>query len=131
MPTHSIVTSYQAGGTSLAGTVTNVSDTELNIDLTLAASSTDVAVAAPITRAKIISCAFLCSAAATVEVNNGSSPTDTIALTANVPVVAKTQAEAAVLFTGTSPAITNFYITCSAGGSFQFRCLIDNSTNAP
>ena len=72
MPTHIIVTSYQAGGTAIAGTITNTSDTETNVDLTLAASSTDVQWAEAITRSKIVSCTLFCDAAATVEVNSGS-----------------------------------------------------------
>lgn len=107
-------------------------DSEHNIDLTLAAGADNVLVAAVITRAKIVSCGFVCDAACTVYVNAASTgaPTDTIALAAGQPYIAKSQAEAAVLFAGTA-SITAFYVTCATGGNFKFRCLLDNSTNAP
>ena len=132
MPSHTIVQTYQTAGGSFALTTTVTADTELNIDLTLAASATDILVACPMLRANIKSIALNCTADATVETNSGSAPAHTIALTANVPLIAASNAAAlATPFFVAATDITALYVTCAAGGTFSLRAILDNSTNAP
>ena len=130
MPTHQITQSYSTPGGALTGVTAVTADSELNIDLTLAPSATNVLVACVITRANIKSIGLYCTGDATIKVNSSGAPTDTIVLVAAAPNICPTQATAATLFAGTA-SITALYVSSTAGGTFSLRAILDNSTNAP
>ena len=122
--THNVIMSYGTGGGSVVGNLAVTGDTELNADVTLEASSTDINLDLDFAKANIQSCVLYCSAACTVETNSGSAPDDTIALVAGQPTICQNNTEALALF---SEDVTSLYLTCSAGGTFSIRLLLDQT----
>lgn len=121
---HTIVESYSTGGGALVGTLAVTGDTELNSDIVLAASSTNVEADIAFTLANVKSMALMCTADATVKTNDSGSPQETISLSAGIPLVLQSQTEAAATFAGD---VTQIFLTCSAGGTFSSRILLDQT----
>jgi hypothetical protein len=127
MPTHTLNRIYQTPAGAITSTITITDDTELNSDLVLAASSTNVLLTLAMTRANLKSLALVCTADCTVKTNSSSSPLDTISLTANTPLLAGSASEAAALLPNTS-AVSALYLTCANGGTFSLRSILSQDT---
>lgn len=121
---HSIILSYQTAAGSLVGNQDITGDTELNSDVVLTASSTNIELDIAFTRAKVLALGLMCTAAATVKTNSSGAPQETITLTADIPKVCASNADALVMFAGD---VTKLYLTCSAGGTFSIRILLDET----
>ena len=117
-----VIQSYQTAGGSLVGNLAVDGDTEINADVTLAASSTNVELDVAFTRASVKSLGIICSAACTVKTNSSGAPQETITLVAGLPQICKTNAEVVAMFAGN---VTKLYLSCAAGGSFSIRMLLD------
>lgn len=126
MPTHIFQKSCTAGNSTLAGAIAVTNDTELNADLVLAASSSDVVLTLAFTVANCQSLCLYCTAAATVKTFEAATEKDTISLSAGIPVLCTSQAEVDALLTATAP--TSLKLTCSAGGTFSFRAILSQNT---
>ncbi len=125
MPTHTFETQVIAG-TPFRGSVSVTNDTELNADLVLASSSSDVVLTIAFTKANCQSLALYCTADCTVKFYETSTLRDTITLTAGVPTIATSStAVAALLSTSTAP--TSVKLTCADGGTFSFRAILSQN----
>ena len=122
---HNIIQSYQTAAGSLTGTLAVTGDTEINADVVLAASSTDVELDVAFAKANVKSIAMTCSAACTVETNaNNHAGGNQIDLVAGQPTLCKNNTEAQAMFTND---VTKLFLTCSAGGTFSIRILLDQT----
>ncbi len=84
---HNITRTWSnAAGAQLSQKVQTVADAEVNMDVAVASAVTDQAMALTLTAAKIKSMYWLSSRDVTIETNSGGSPTQTILLTASVPL---------------------------------------------
>lgn len=118
---HSLSWSYTASGNVTSASLSTSSESEQNLDLIIPASSTDYAVEYAVDVSQCKAVFLVADADMTLETNSGGSPTQTISLTAGVPVAWITGA-------GTNPLtsdITSLYVTSTAGGNLKIRTLID------
>lgn len=103
--------------------VSNTSDGEVNLDVTIPPSSTDLEIDVNFEFANMKSLYLLAkSGAMTLETNSSSSPVQTIALAADKPLVWYTGSGITNPITAN---VTKFYITSTPGGTFQMRLLLD------
>lgn len=89
---------------------------EIN-ELALALALTDEQLDIAFPFGSIVSCFISCSANATLETNDGTTPADTIALTAGIPVYYNTTY-------GTNPFtadVTGFFLTAAGTGTCSFK----------
>lgn len=120
--THTIAQTYQAAGGAVVTSVSVTADAELNVDVTLSASTSDKEIDFILDQDNAQALCLYCSAACTIKTNSSSAPDDTISLTAGVAVLCKSNAEVLALL---SADITKIYVTCSAGGDLKIRSLSD------
>jgi hypothetical protein len=121
---HTHTRSFSNGASTITSSETFTADAEANLDLELAASSTNVQHNVAVDVSELESLFMLAEADATVYVNDAStgSPTATIALEGGRAYVWPNGS-------ATNPLgatdVTSLYVTCSAGGDFQVRALVD------
>jgi hypothetical protein len=121
---HTHTRSFSNGASTISSSETFTADAEANLDLELAASSTNVQHNVAVDVSELESLFMLAEADATVYVNDDSagSPTATIALEGGRAYVWPNGS-------ATNPLgatdVTALFITCSAGGDFQMRALVD------
>ena len=123
MPSHSYYVQWTNGARTTAKTVTETAAAEVNVEETIAPSSTDVQVNIALDVSAMKSAYLLATADMTLETNSGSAPDATINLTANVPKAWYTGAN------GTNPFgavdVTKVYVTSTDGGTLTMNCLQD------
>lgn len=111
------------GSSSLNGSVTEVGSSEIAIDQTYAAASTDESLSVSFSGADLQSIFLVASQNLTIEVDSGSSPTKTISLVANVPFK---WSVSPAYFTNPFNALTSttWYITCTAAARLRGKILL-------
>ena len=126
---HTITETFVSNdGASFQASTESTGGLEINVDETIPALSTDLAVAFAVDVSQLKSLFILATAVMTIETNSGSAPGNTITLAAGIPFVWTSQsgmdlrdtAEAAI-----TVDITGLFITSTAGGSLKIRSLID------
>ncbi len=123
--THNIVQLYQTAAGALQATTQITADTEINADVILAASATNVELDVALIRSKVKSLALFCSGDCTAKSNSTSAPDDTVTLTAGQLTVCKSSTEVSALLSHAD--ITKFYLSSTAGGTFSLRAIVDNT----
>lgn len=127
--THTVVTTYRTGaGTFVSRSNAYTNNAEINIDETVAGSTTDYEIDCAITIANVKSMILDCDQDVTVCTNDdsGGSPQDTIALKAKTPVVWNTDRLEDIPFGGN---LTAFYVTNAGESTARFKAsfLLDQS----
>jgi hypothetical protein len=84
---HTHVIQWQRGADSLSGSNTFTADGELNLEVTVNATTNDVAVAATLTIANLKALFIVSDRDVTLETNSSSAADDTIALKAGRPLM--------------------------------------------
>ena len=84
---HTITNTWTNGGAPIAKSVILAGGVEMNIEESIAGSSTDVQVNCPIDVSALKSIYMVADKDLTIQTNDGGSPDNTIALKANVPFV--------------------------------------------
>lgn len=108
-------------GSRLSGTDVEVGNTQITIDQTIPAATTDGLVSCAWTVANTESLFIVASQNCTLETNSGSSPANTISLIAGIPLIwGKSAGYYANLFT---TDVTAFYITCTSATRLQAQIL--------
>lgn len=127
--THKLTQTFISNdGGSFSGTIESTGGLEVNVDETIPALSTDLAVAFAADVSQLKSLFILASAAMTIETNSGSAADNTITLAANVPFAWTNQGGMDLRDTGETAIttdITSLFVTSSAGGTLKIRALID------
>lgn len=126
MPTHTYALGITAGGTALAYEVDVTADSETNLDLTVADSVSDQLVTMAIDFSEMVGLFIYSDFAVTVETNDGTTPDDTIAVVAEVPVVWYTDCDHINPLTAD---VTALYITNASGSTanIKIRVLQDST----
>jgi hypothetical protein len=121
---HTHTRSFSSGASTITASKTETADSEANIDTELAASSTNVVHNIAIDVSELESLYIYCEEDTTVYVNDASTgaPDATIAISADAPYLWPNGSATNPLG---SVDVTALYLTCSAGGDFQFRALVD------
>ncbi len=127
--THTITKTFISNdGVSFSASVASSGGLEVNVDETIAGSSTDLAVAFACDVSQLKSLFILATAAMTIETNSGSASDNTITLAANVPFSWTNQDGLDLRDTGETAITTDIaslFVTSSAGGSLKIRALVD------
>lgn len=126
MPTHTITSSYTVPSGSVVGNTVVTDNEELNIDVVLAAASTNIEVDIVLTRSQLKTLCLFCTGACTVKTNSSSAPSDTISLIAGLPNISANNA--GVMLVLPTADTTKLFLTSAAGGTFSLRSII-HSTN--
>lgn len=123
---HTITISWDGGGTPISKASTISFGSEINLDESIADSSTDLLVAFTLDVSALKSFFMVSDQAITVETNNGTTPDDTFTLAANVPIVWDVNSGAANPF-ASAVDVTALYVTNSSGSAatLQIRCGYD------
>lgn len=87
MPTHNIDVTWSKSNETVTKRVSASADSESNLDIAVPAATTDKLVNLAIDVSELESLFLLSDKDVSIETNSGSAPDNTIALTANVPVV--------------------------------------------
>lgn len=87
MAQHSITRGWAQAGLSYQKTQNVVADSEVNADVAVPDSSTDLEALLPVDVSQVKSIFILSDQDVTLETNDGSTPADTIALKADVPLI--------------------------------------------
>lgn len=124
MATHNITINWTRAGESLSEVVAVTADGEKNFDVTVNASTTDRQVDIAFEYADVKSLYLHSDVNLTLETNSGSSPTQTITLTADVPIIWYANGGYACPFTSN---VTKFYFTnaTATAATVKFRLLED------
>lgn len=124
--THSYRTTWTRNSTGEAISVTNdvTNEGEKNIDRTIATGTTNLQIDLAFVRSRLKSILILSNVDVTLKTNSSGSPDDTIALTANNPLIYRSDGYLAVPF---SADVTTIYVTNSSGqnSNLQIRVLED------
>jgi hypothetical protein len=112
--THTVTKTWDNGGVALSKSESVSAGAESSVSESVADASTDLLIAfeLDVSQAKVIF--ILSTTALTLETNSGSTPTDTITLAANVPLLWTTNDGSANPFSGD---ITALYATNSSGSA--------------
>lgn len=102
------------GGKILSKVSSYSSGARTSIEETVADSSTDMLVALTVDVTQVKAIYIVASVAMTFETNDGTTPTNTIALLAGVPYVWTTDSYDSLLLTGD---VTALYMTNASGGA--------------
>lgn len=106
---------------SISSSYTETGTTEISIDQSFSASTTDSLVSLSFTTSNIQSIELVSTQAMTIQTNSGSTPDNTITLVANVPFQwSRTPGYFSNPFTAN---VTAFYITCTAAARLTGRIL--------
>lgn len=121
---HTHTRSFSSGSSTVSSSKTYSADGEANLDATIPASSTNLQINVAVDVSELESLFILCDVAATIYVNDAStgSPTKTIPLAAGEAYQWPNGGETSPL--GASD-VTEIFVTCSAGGTLQWRSLVD------
>ncbi len=123
--THRVGQTYSSNnGTVSSVTTTLTSDSEVAVDATIAAATTDRLVDVRVVVARLQSFVMYSSTAVTVETNSASTPTNTITIPAGGSVVWYTGAPYANPLTAD---VTSLFVTNSGAtaANFKFAALVD------
>ena len=123
---HIVTLAWTRQGEQLTQNVTLTADTEVNGDIAVPATTTDLEAIVAFDKTKVKSVFVHSDQDVTVETNSGSAPGNTITLTANTPLVWFPAMPLANPFT---VDVTKFYIT-NAGASaavVKYRILVDGT----
>lgn len=123
--THKITWQYSSGGEIITKTEDVSAGQEINIDESIADSSTDLEVTYNLDVSALKSFYMVSDYAITVETNSGSTPTDTFTLVANQPIV--WTANSGLTNPVTGDITTNIFVTNSSGNAatLKIRALQD------
>ncbi len=126
MPTHTYALGITAVGVALAYEVDLTADGETSLDLTVADGVTDQLTTIAIDFSELEGLFIYSDYAITVETNDGTTPDDTIAIAAGVPMVWYTGCDHANPLTAD---VTAFYITNASGSTanIKIRVLQDST----
>lgn len=111
-----------SAGNSLGASWTELGNSEINLDIQLAASSTNVLATVAFTAANVQSCVLIADHNMTIKTNSSGSPADTINLVAGIPWVYSKSAGYSASPFGTN--VTAFYLTCTPATRFQMKALL-------
>jgi hypothetical protein len=107
--THTLGTSYHTdAGTIASVTAIYVADSESNLDDTVPGSTTNKEFDLSITKSDVVSMIMYSNQAVTIKTNSSSSPSDTISLATNMPLVWNTDSPVAIPLAG---PVTKIYVT--------------------
>jgi hypothetical protein len=122
---HTVTINWSSGTNNLLATVVATGQEEINISLSIAATTTNQALPAgfAFTLAKLQSIYILASGALTLKTNSSGSPQDTITLAADEPIVWLAGSGMPALFAGN---ITSGFVTNAGGSAVQLdiRCCV-------
>jgi len=111
-----------AGGAGVSGTSEEVGGTEITINSSFAASSTNAALAVAFNYADLQSIVITSTRNATIEFNNSTTGVPTIALIAGVPFLwRKSDGYFANPFTAN---VTTSYVTCTSATTIKMKILV-------
>lgn len=109
-------------GTSLSASANEVGTSEINIDVSLPASTTDYDLVIAFNYANLQSIILLSDQNLMIQTNSGSAPDNTINLVAGRPLIwSKSSAYFSNLFTAN---VTHFYLTCTPAARLRGRLLL-------
>jgi hypothetical protein len=123
--THTINSQFvSSNGGSVNGSVASTGDSENNYQMTIASSANNEAhdVMFPTGAGQLKSIYLLATARMTIKTNSSGSPTNTIELYANEPIIWTSNGGAAQPFSN-SVDVTKFYVTSTPGGTLECRIL--------
>lgn len=122
---HKSTIQYEQGGVILSQTVTSSGSNEINVDESIPDSSTDLQVTMNIDVSVLKSLYIESDQNITIETNNGTTPTDTLTLVANEPVIWTTNSVHSNPLT--ADITTDIFITNSSGSAanLKWRALQD------
>lgn len=121
--THTILTSYQTGSSSLTGNNSIISDTERNTDVTVTNGTTTVTTWLSATNAQTL--CLHATVNCSVVVCNGDTTNNTVTLTANSPSVSI--GSNAVYTVLQDVKATQLFILATNSGTFYLRALLDST----
>lgn len=121
--THTVSESIVAGGVNRTKSQTLTGGAEIKISEAVPIAASDLDIVASVTTAQIQSMFITCDQNVTVEINSGSSPTDTLTLVANVPYIWYKGGYDSV-FLGNTTTVTNFFVTNASGVAATFEAYI-------
>jgi hypothetical protein len=120
---HTAGISFSANnGTPTSFTVTQSSDGEINLDVTIAAAASSFAVVCAIDASQVKSILMYSDAAMTVVTKNGASTVDTFTLVANKPLFWQNGMPTSCPITGDC---TTLSVTSTPGGNLKLYVLED------
>jgi len=122
--THTLGTTYKTdAGTIASVTAIYVADSESNLDDTVAGSTTNKEFDLAITKSDVISMIMFSNEAVTLKTNSSGSPSDTISLAANMPLVWNTDSPVAIPLAG---PVTKIFATNAgvAAAALKIRVLM-------
>jgi hypothetical protein len=109
------------GSAPVSGKVSEVGNTEVALNVALAAGTTDQLQALTLTAANLQSLILVASQNLTIETNSGTTPAQTISLVAGIPLV---WSKSAGYFANPITAnVTALYLTCAAATVLQVKIL--------
>lgn len=123
--THKSTISLEQGGVILSQTVESTGTGEVNVDESIPDSSTDLEITFTIDQSAMVSLYIESDQNLTIETNDGTTPTDTITLVANEPIIWTTNSVHSNPITADVTA--NIFITQSSGSTaiLKIRALQD------
>lgn len=126
MASHTITTTHRNAAGTLTATKTLTNIVEINVDETIAASTTNHEIDVVIDVSAVVMLAIYCDRAVTIKTNSTGSPADTIALPAGDMITWYTgRLDSLILTTD----VTKIYVTTPSGAvsNFSMRILLDLS----
>ncbi len=122
--THTITVQWEQGNNSLSLQDTFTGEAEANVSVSVPDSSTDFEITLGIDVSEIKSIVISSNQVITLETNDGTTPDDTFAITANNPLIWNVDSPAANPF---SADITALFVTNASGSAatFNVRCIVD------
>ena len=110
------------GGESLGGAVTISGGLNVGINEAIPASQTDLEIIFALDVSAVLAFFIICDQDITIETNNGTTPDDTISLTANVPYWWRVgSAEAFALGTD----VTSIFVTNTTAATLKIQAIVD------
>lgn len=125
--THTLTQVWAQGNNSISQQVSKSADGETNRDVTVPENSTDLLVNFTLDVSELKALYIVSDKAMTIQVNSGSSPSVTLTLVANEPLVWWTGSSHANPFSSTD--VTALYLTTGAVGEaiLKIRALHDST----
>ncbi len=117
--THKSTISLEQGGVILSQSVASSGTSEVNIDESIADSSTDLEITFTIDQSAMVSLYIESDQNITIETNSGGAPTDTITLVANEPIIWTTNSVHSNPITADVTA--NIFITNASGSTANLK----------
>lgn len=123
--THKQVISYVANGTTYYRSVEKTAGAQVMVEESIPTDSTDLAISIAIDVSAVESLYLESTVAMTLEINDGTTPDETISLVANEPVVWNKTYTALIANPLGTTDVTDIYVTNTTTGTLRVFALID------